>query len=375
MKTALFIFGTRPEAIKLAPLIKAFEHKSSHYKTIVCVTGQHREMLDQVLNFFRITPQYDLNIMQAGQSLFKVTAQSLQKLKDVFLDCKPDIVFVQGDTTTTFVGALAAFYNKINVAHIEAGLRSKNKYYPFPEEINRKLVSNLTDYHFAPTQAAVDNLHGEGIQENLWKVGNTGIDALFLCLQIIREKGEARYRKKFSYLDFSKKIILVTCHRRETFGQPFQQICEALKTLVEQAKDIHIVYPVHLNPSVKKTAHRLLDKIDRIHLISPLDYPSFVWLMSKSYLIITDSGGIQEEVPSLGKPVIVIRDVTERAEGIQAGTAILAGTQKESILHETNALLQNKDKYEQMINISNPYGDGTACSQIITIINRIKKST
>jgi len=298
-KKILFIFGTRPEAIKMAPVIKEFKKEKS-IDVKVCITAQHREMLDQVLNFFGIKPDYDLNLMKPNQSLFDITANSLKSLEKVLDKEKPDLIFVQGDTTTAFVGALAGFYKKMKVAHIEAGLRSHNKYSPFPEEINRVLVGHVADYHFAPTERAKENLYRENIKKNVYVVGNTVIDALFLGLNIIKKEGEEKFYKYFDFIDFSKKIILVTGHRRENFGKPFENICYALKEIAKR-EDVEIVYPVHLNPNVKKPVNEILNGVRNIHLIEPLEYPYLIWLMSKSYLVLTDSGGIQEEAPSLGK--------------------------------------------------------------------------
>ena len=367
MKKILFIFGTRPEAIKMAPLIKEFQ-KEEEFETKVCVTAQHRQMLDQVLKFFNINPDYDLNLMKSNQSLFDITADILKNLELILEKEKPDIIFVQGDTTTAFVGALAGFYKKIKVAHIEAGLRSYNKYSPFPEEINRILVGHLADYHFAPTERAKENLFKENIKENVYVVGNTVIDALFLGLDIIKKEGEEKYYKYFDFIDFSKKIILVTGHRRESFGKPLKNICYALKEISNSFSDVEIVYPVHLNPNVRESVNRILRNQERIHLIEPLEYQYLIWLMNKSYLVLTDSGGIQEEAPSLGKPVLVMREVTERVEGIEAGIAKLVGTRKEMIVKEVKTLLENKEKYNKMSKAINPYGDGTASKAILKIL-------
>jgi UDP-N-acetylglucosamine 2-epimerase (non-hydrolysing) len=363
----LFIFGTRPEAIKMAPLIKAFQKEIS-FEIKICVTAQHRGMLDQVLEFFDIKPDYDLNIMRNNQSLFDITTKVLKGLEKILDENKPDLIFVQGDTTTAFVGALAGFYKKIKVAHIEAGLRSHNKYSPFPEEINRVLVGHLADYHFAPTERAKENLIKEGIKENIFVVGNSVIDALFLGLDIIKQKGEEEYYNYFNFIDFSKKIILVTGHRRESFGEPFENICNALKELAENYKDVEIVYPVHLNPNVREPVNRILRGIDNIHLIEPLSYPYLIWLMNKSYIILTDSGGIQEEAPSLGKPVLVVREVTERVEGIEAGTAKLVGTNKDKIISEVINLLTDENEYNKIAKAVNPYGDGKTSERIINIL-------
>ena len=370
MKNILFVFGTRPEAIKLAPLIKEFTKPKYRFKVKVCVTSQHREMLNQTLNFFKITPDYNLDLMRPNQTLFEITADSLIGLGSVFDDARPDLVFVQGDTTTVLTGALAAFYKKVRVAHVEAGLRSSQKYSPFPEEINRTLVSRLADYHFAPTKNARENLAREGIKKNVYVVGNTVIDALFFGLNVIKAGGEKDYCRFFRDLDFSKKIILVTGHRRENFGRPFENICASLKDIVAACADTEIVYPVHLNPNVRGTVQKLLSGISRIHLLDPLDYPHLIWLMSKSYFVLTDSGGIQEEAPALGKPVLVIREVTERTEGICAGTAILVGTSRRKIVAESLRLLREKKAYRKMSRAINPYGDGKTSRRIADITRK-----
>ena len=371
MKKILFIFGTRPEAIKLAPLIKEFQVHSNIFSVKVCVTGQHREMLKQVLNFFSIRPDYDLNLMKPNQSLYSLTANISESLEDILNEFEPDLIFVQGDTTTAFAGALAGFYNKIKIAHIEAGLRSGSKYSPFPEEINRVLVGHIADFHFAPTEKARANLYNEGIKEHVWVVGNTVIDALYLGLDIIK-KDEKLNSEIESYF-YSKiniqnsKLILVTGHRRESFGEPFRNICFALKKIADTFPDVEIVYPVHLNPNVRKPVNEILKGHPRIHLIEPLDYPYLIWLMSKSYLVLTDSGGIQEEAPSLGKPVLVMRDVTERIEGINAGTAKLVGTDAEMIFFNTVKLIEDSEEYNRMARAVNPYGDGNTSLKIIQI--------
>ncbi len=349
----------------MAPLIKALK-KEGHYSVKVCVTGQHRQLLDQVLSFFEITPDYDLDLMKPNQSLFDLTADMLRNLEDIFDKCKPDLVFVQGDTTTAFIGALASFYKKIKVAHIEAGLRSQNKTSPFPEEMNRILVGDLAEYHFAPTQTAKSNLLREGITEDkVFVVGNTVIDALFLGLEFITRHGDRVYHDFFNFLDFSKQIILVTGHRRESFGEGFEMICLALKKVAERYKDLQIVYPVHLNPHVMEPVHRILGKIKNIFLIDPLGYQHLLWLMKKSYIVLTDSGGIQEEAPSLGIPVLVMREVTERIEGIEAGTAKLVGVTTDGIVNSVVELMQNEDLYNKMAQSVNPYGDGTASTNIV----------
>lgn len=367
----LFIFGTRPEAIKLAPLINEFKVKSSKFKVKVCVTSQHKEMLEQVIKFFNIPVDYDLHIMEPNQTLFKITSKIVERIEKVLDDFTPDLVFIQGDASSAFLGALAAFYKKIKIAHIEAGLRSYNKYAPFPEEINRVLISHIADYHFAPTIQAKENLNKEGITKNVWVVGNTVIDALFLTLKKIKKDVE-KYKKFFEFVNFDKKIILVTGHRRESFGEPFKQICLALKELAESFKDeIEIVYPVHLNPNVRKPVFEILKGLKNVHLIEPLSYPYLVWLLNKSYFVLTDSGGIQEEAPSLGKPVLVMRDVTERIEGIKAGTAKLVGTKKEGIFNAAKELLLNRQLYQKMAKAKNPYGDGKSSKRIVKIISRL----
>lgn len=362
----LFIFGTRPEAIKLAPLIAGLRKIG---EVRVCVTGQHREMLDQVLRFFSIVPDHDLNIMEENQNLFTVTAKSLRLLEKAIDESLPDLIIVQGDTTTAFAGALAGFYKKIKVAHVEAGLRSFDRFSPFPEEMNRIMIGHIADYHFAPTKKAGQNLVREGIpQRSIHVVGNTVIDALFMGLAIVK-KNEKRFYDHFRFLDFSKRILLVTGHRRESFGKPFGNICRALKEIARN--DVEIVYPVHLNPNVRGHVYPILRGIRNIHLIEPLAYPHLIWLMSKSYLVLTDSGGIQEEAPSLGKPVLVMRDVTERTEGIEAGTAVLVGTNRKRIVESALTLLSDKGEYGKMAKRRNPYGDGKASERIRGIIKRL----
>jgi UDP-N-acetylglucosamine 2-epimerase (non-hydrolysing) len=324
--------------------------------------------LDQVLEFFEITPDNDLALMKANQTLFDVTADGLKGLEKILNKSNPDLIFVQGDTTTAFIGALAGFYKKIPVAHLEAGLRSGNKMSPYPEECNRIMAGHLADYQFAPTPRAVNNLKLEGITNNVHMVGNTVIDALFLGLELIKSKGEDPYLKHFNFLDFTKKTILVTGHRRESFGEPFENLCKAIRDIAINNPDVEIVYPVHLNPNVRKTVNKYLSDINRVHLIEPLSYPYLIWLMEKSYLVLTDSGGIQEEAPSLGKPVLVMRDVTERQEGVEAGTAKLVGTNYDVIMTEASRLLDDKSYYESMSKAVNPYGDGTTSKQIAEIL-------
>ena len=367
MKKILTIFGTRPEAIKLAPVIKELERRNDVFVSKVCVTAQHREMLDPFLQLFGINPDWDLNIMQPNQSLFDVTAKALVKLKEVLEKENPDLVLVQGDTTTTFTAALAAYYLKIKVGHVEAGLRTLDKYNPFPEELNRRLVGHIADLHFAPTKRAKENLLSEGIPESsIFVTGNTVVDALFMILA--RTKSEDYLPKALSQPD--RKLILVTAHRRESFGEGIANICLALKEIVKRVPDVEIVYPVHLNPNVREPVYRMLSGMERVHLIEPLDYISFVHLMKASYLILTDSGGIQEEAPSLGKPVLVLRNTTERPEAVEAGAAKLVGTDPQRIVAETLRLLQDPSEYSKMANAPNPFGDGKASLRIVDILER-----
>lgn len=369
-KRLLFIFGTRPEAIKLAPLIREFQWRPG-FSVKVAVTAQHREMLDQVLQFFSIRPDYDLNIMRPNQTLFDVTADGLKALQAVFDDAKPDLVFVQGDTTTSFIGALAAYYKKVKVAHVEAGLRSGDKYAPYPEEMNRVLAGHLADFHFTPTDQSVHNLAKEGIHGNVYNVGNTVIDALFLGLDLLRPKGEAFFRPAFQGINLDRRLVLITGHRRESFGEPFEQICQAIRNTALAFPDVEFVYPVHLNPNVQDPVNRTLKGIPNVHLIPPLDYPHFIWLMNRSMIVLTDSGGLQEEAPALGKPVLVMRNVTERQEGVEAGTARLVGTDRELIESELRKLLTDPQEYERMAKAVNPYGDGTSCRRIVEIVNEV----
>ena len=368
MKKILFLFGTRPEAIKMAPLVKTF-CLDSNFTVKVGVTAQHREMLDQVLDFFKIDVDYDLNIMKPNQSLHELTSSLILKITEDILNKEDfDYVFVQGDTTTVLAGALASFYKKIKVIHIEAGLRSHDIYSPFPEEMNRILTSKIAYIHFCPTQTAADNLDREDLKNNVFVVGNTVIDALLLGLDEIKNSSESNLINKYSNIDFNKKIILVTCHRRENFGKPFEEICEALLEISDSYKEtIQIVYPVHLNPNIMKIAYEKLTR-ENIKLISPLDYPDLIWMMNRSNIILTDSGGIQEEAPSLGKPVLVLRNITERMEGVDAGTAILVGSNKEKIVAETSMLLTDDSYYSKISKAINPYGDGTTSEKIKEII-------
>jgi len=364
----LIIFGTRPEAIKMAPLVKLFK-QSSEIDTRVCVTAQHREMLDQVLDFFEIQPEYDLNLMKPNQNLHSLTADIIMGLKPIIEEYQPDFVYVHGDTTTSMVAALAGFYSGVKVVHIEAGLRTYNKHSPFPEEMNRQLTGRIADLNMAPTEASKLNLLKENVDENSIVVtGNTVIDALLYSSEKVKtyRNEEIDYFKELIATD--KKLVLVTGHRRENFGQGFIDICTALKELKVQNDDIQIIYPVHLNPNVKGVVHELLDGIENIHLINPLSYPAFVWLMNEAYMIITDSGGVQEEAPSLGKPVLVMRNTTERPEAVDAGTVILVGTDKDKIVSEAQALLEDTVRYKHMSTLHNPYGDGKACERILAAI-------
>ena len=366
MKKLLFVFGTRPEAIKMAPIIHAAKKLPGSFNVAICVTGQHKEMLHSVLDFFELKADADLALMKPNQTLFDITADAIRGLEKVLNNFTPDIVLVQGDTTTAFAGALAAYYKKIKVAHIEAGLRSHDKYAPFPEEINRKMVGTIADLHFAPTEAAAENLFMENISENVFITGNTVIDALLWGVEKIRMVND--FAKPFEFLDLNKKIILVTGHRRENFGLPFENICDALSFISSKYPEVQIVYPVHLNPNVQTVVKERLSDKSNVFLIDPLDYPHLIWLMDKSYFVITDSGGIQEEAPSLGKPVLVMREVTERMEGVTAGTALLVGTSKERIIDEASKLLDDTEHYQTMSKAVNPYGDGTTAEQIISIL-------
>lgn len=369
MKKNLIVFGTRPEAIKMAPLVKEFLKDTVSFDTRVCVTAQHREMLDQVLVFFEITPDYDLDLMKPNQNLHTLTTDIILGLKPILEEFKPDFVYVHGDTTTTMAASIAAFYGGAKVCHVEAGLRTHNKYSPFPEEINRQITSRIADIHFAPTVTSEENLIAENIcKDSILITGNTVIDALLDSSERVNiiQNEEIESLKKI--LDQSKRLILVTGHRRENHGQGFINICEALKEIAVSNPDVQIIYPVHLNPNVKVPVHELLTGISNVQLINPLAYPAFVWLMSKSYMIITDSGGVQEEAPSLGKPVLVMRDTTERPEAVDAGTVILVGTDKNKIVSEAQQLLDHEDQYHQMSALHNPYGDGKACQRIVNFI-------
>lgn len=371
MKKNLIIFGTRPEAIKMAPLVKEFQ-KHSSLITKVCVTAQHREMLDQVLDFFEIVPDYDLDLMKPNQDLFSISADIMSEMKGVLNDFQPDYVYVHGDTTTSTIAALAAFYAGVRVFHVEAGLRTFNKWSPFPEEMNRQITGRIADIHFAPTLQSKNNLLKENVsEEKIIVTGNTVIDALLFSTEKVNKIQNNEIEKLKELVIPNNKIILVTGHRRENHGQGFIQICEALKQIAKNNPDVQIVYPVHLNPNVQKPVYEILSTVTNIHLINPLAYPAFVWLMNQSYLIITDSGGVQEEAPSLGKPVLVMRDTTERPEAVEAGTVILVGTVTDMIVYETQLLLQDKKKYQQMSALHNPYGDGKACERIANFILNI----
>ena len=365
-KKILLVFGTRPEAIKLAPLISILKNQPQ-CETRVCVTAQHREMLDQALNIFNIQPDYDLNLMKPGQDLTDITSGVLLEMRKVLKKWRPDWLVVQGDTSTTFSASLAGFYEKIRIAHVEAGLRTWNNYLPWPEEMNRRLTSSLSTLHFSPTPWAKQNLISENIPEDRIHVtGNTVIDALLKITEKIKMDTALQDSliEKFSFLDGQKKIVLVTGHRRENFGEAFENICNALKEL-SQNHNLQIVYPVHLNPNITEPVNHILGQVDNVYLIEPLDYVSFVYLMNMSTLILTDSGGVQEEAPSLGKPVLVMRDTTERPEGVEAGTVKLVGTQSDVIVRETNALLEETALYEKMAQTHNPYGDGKAAEKIV----------
>ena len=372
MKKNLIVFGTRPEAIKMAPLVKAFQSQTD-FETKVCVTAQHREMLDQVLEFFDIKPDYDLNLMKPNQNLYTLTADIITQLKPVLEDFGPDYVYVHGDTTTTMASSIAAFYSGAKVCHVEAGLRTHNKRSPFPEEINRQVAGRICDYHFAPTDASKENLLRENIQiEDILVTGNTVIDALFDSSERVKDLNNVEIEKLKQIVDTSKKLVLVTGHRRENHGQGFINICEALKEVALTNPGVQIIYPVHLNPNVKKPVYEILSEVNNIHLIDPLAYPAFVWLMNQAYLIITDSGGVQEEAPSLGKPVLVMRDTTERPEAVDAGTVILVGTDKNMIVKEALSLLSDTNRYNQMSALHNPYGDGKACERIVNFMRNLK---
>ena len=375
----MLVFGTRPEAIKMAPLVKALQKKSREFQTIVCVTGQHREMLDQVLQIFDIQPDYDLNIMKQGQDLYDVTARVLIGMRDVLKEVQPDVVLVHGDTTTSTASALAAFYQQIPVGHVEAGLRTHNIYSPWPEEMNRLITGRIATYHFSPTVLNRQNLLAEGVKEEAVTVtGNTVIDALYMVVDKIKSDKtlDAELEETLNQAGYDvnrlangKKLVLVTGHRRENFGDGFISMCKAIKTLTEKYTDVDFVYPMHLNPNVRKPIHEVfgedLSNLGNMFFIEPLEYLSFVYLMEKSTIVLTDSGGIQEEAPGLGKPVLVMRDTTERPEALEAGTVKLVSTDYDKIIAEVSALLDDNDYYERMSQAVNPYGDGCACGRII----------
>ncbi|WGA86635.1 UDP-N-acetylglucosamine 2-epimerase (non-hydrolyzing) (plasmid) [Citrobacter braakii] len=366
-KKILTVFGTRPEAIKMAPLVHALA-ADERFEAKCCVTAQHREMLDQVLELFEITPDYDLNLMKAGQTLNDVTARIVQELKPVLQEFQPDVVLVHGDTATTFAASLAAYYEQIEVGHVEAGLRTGNIYSPWPEEANRRLTGVLTNYHFAPTETSKENLLRENFSpENIFVTGNTVIDALLMVKDKIESDSDlsATLAAQFPFLDESKKLVLVTGHRRESFGGGFERICEALAQTAKQHPNVQILYPMHLNPNVREPVNRILGDVENVLLIEPQQYLPFIYLMSRSHIILTDSGGIQEEAPSLGKPVLVMRDTTERPEAVAAGTVKLVGTSVEKITSSLDSLLNDEEAYKEMSFAHNPYGDGKACERIL----------
>lgn len=379
MKTILLVFGTRPEAIKMAPLVKEFQKYPEQFKTVVCVTGQHREMLDQVLKIFEITPDYDLNIMKQGQDLYDVTARVLVGMRDVLKEVKPDVVLVHGDTTTSTAAALASFYQQIPVGHVEAGLRTHNIYSPWPEEMNRQITGRIATYNFAPTPLSKQNLLQEGVgMESITVTGNTVIDALYMVVNKIKQDQHLGEELKgilssagydVDRLKDGRKLVLITGHRRENFGDGFINMCTAIKDLTEKYPDVDFVYPMHLNPNVRKPIHEVfgedLSNLGNMFFIEPLEYLSFVYLMEKSTIVLTDSGGIQEEAPGLGKPVLVMRDTTERPEALEAGTVKLVGTNYNKIVEEVSALIDDQEYYNQMSHAVNPYGDGLACSRIV----------
>lgn len=381
MKKIMLVFGTRPEAIKMAPLVKKFQKHPECFETIVCVTGQHRQMLDQVLDLFEIKPDYDLNIMKQGQDLYDVTARVLTGMRDVLKEAQPDVVLVHGDTTTSTAAALAAFYQQIPVGHVEAGLRTHNIYSPWPEEMNRQITGRIAQYDFAPTPLSRANLLAEGVsEEKITVTGNTVIDALYWVVDKIKNTPELNGELKTeltkagydtSRLDNGKKLVLITGHRRENFGEGFISICKAIKALTEKYPNVDFVYPMHLNPNVRKPIHEVfgenLEGLGNMFFIEPLEYLSFVFLMEKSYIVLTDSGGIQEEAPGLGKPVLVMRDTTERPEALEAGTVKLVGTDYDMIINEVSSLLDDKNHYDKMSKAVNPYGDGKACERIIDL--------
>lgn len=386
MKRIMLVFGTRPEAIKMAPLVKEFQKNTKDFRTIVCVTGQHREMLDQVLSIFEIKPGYDLNIMKQGQDLYDVTARVLTGMRDVLKEANPDIVLVHGDTTTSTAAALAAFYQQIPVGHVEAGLRTHNIYSPWPEEMNRQLTGRIATYHFAPTPLSKQNLLMENVAEDRITVtGNTVIDALYMVVDKIKQDKELDAMLERSLRDAGydvarlkdgKALVLITGHRRENFGDGFISMCRAIKALTEKYPEVDFVYPMHLNPNVRRPIHEVfgedLSGLKNMFFIEPLEYLSFVYLMEKSTLVLTDSGGIQEEAPGLGKPVLVMRDTTERPEALEAGTVKLVGTDYDRIVSEVSALLDDSAYYDRMSKAVNPYGDGLACKRIVDVLRSVE---
>ena len=383
MKKVMLVFGTRPEAIKMCPLVKEFQKHNDEFETIVCVTGQHREMLDQVLNIFEVKPDFDLNIMKQGQDLYDVTARVLTGMRDVFKECKPDVVLVHGDTTTSTAAALAAFYQQIPVGHVEAGLRTHNIYSPWPEEMNRQITGRIATYNFSPTPLSESNLKEEKAQGNIYVTGNTVIDALHMVVNKLKNdetlaKEQEEILKQAGYdvnrLADGKKLVLITGHRRENFGEGFIHMVTAIKDLKNKYPDVDFVYPMHLNPNVRKPIHEVfgedLTNLGNMFFIEPLQYLEFVYLMEKATIVLTDSGGIQEEAPGLGKPVLVMRDTTERPEALASGTVHLVGTDYQKIMNEVSTLLEDEQAYEKMSKAVNPYGDGKACERIVEILKK-----
>ena len=383
MIKVMLVFGTRPEAIKMCPLVKEFQKHNDAFETIVCVTGQHREMLDQVLNIFEVKPDYDLNIMKQGQDLYDVTARVLTGMRDVFKKCKPDVVLVHGDTTTSTAAALAAFYQQIPVGHVEAGLRTHNIYSPWPEEMNRQITGRIATYNFSPTPLSESNLTAEKAQGNIYVTGNTVIDALHMVVNKLKNdetlaKEQEAILKQAGYdvnrLADGKKLVLITGHRRENFGEGFIHMVTAIKDLKNKYPDVDFVYPMHLNPNVRRPIHEVfgedLTNLGNMFFIEPLQYLEFVYLMEKATIVLTDSGGIQEEAPGLGKPVLVMRDTTERPEALASGTVHLVGTDYQKIMNEVSTLLEDEQAYEKMSKAVNPYGDGKACERIVEILKK-----
>ena len=381
MKKVMLVFGTRPEAIKMCPLVKEFQKHTDEFETIVCVTGQHREMLDQVLNIFEVKPDFDLNIMKQGQDLYDVTARVLTGMRDVFKECKPDVVLVHGDTTTSTAAALAAFYQQIPVGHVEAGLRTHNIYSPWPEEMNRQITGRIASYNFSPTPLSESNLKEEKAQGEIYVTGNTVIDALHMVVNKLKNdeslaKEQEGILKKAGYdvnrLADGRKLVLISGHRRENFGEGFIHMVTAIKDLKNKYPDVDFVYPMHLNPNVRKPIHEVfgedLSNLENMFFIEPLQYLEFVYLMEKATIVLTDSGGIQEEAPGLGKPVLVMRDTTERPEALASGTVHLVGTDYQKIMDEVSTLLEDENAYEKMSKAVNPYGDGKACERIVKIL-------